>query len=86
MFIHTPIYARSGLTNTFKLMDVNVSMHMNHGQNMVYGLWMVMVIHLILGILMLSCWVFGIPSGKRTKNYGKSQFLMGKLTINGHFQ
>jgi len=26
------------------------------------------------------------PSGKRTKNYGKSQFLMGKLTINGHFQ
>jgi hypothetical protein len=22
-----------------------------------------------------------IPSGKRTKNYGKSPFLMGKLTI-----
>ena len=27
-----------------------------------------------------------IPSGKRTKNHGKSSFLMGKLTINGHFQ
>ena len=24
-----------------------------------------------------------IPSGKHTKNYGKSQFLMGKSTING---
>jgi hypothetical protein len=23
----------------------------------------------------------GVPSGKHTKNYGKSQFLMGKLTI-----
>jgi len=27
-----------------------------------------------------------IPSGKHTKNYGKSPILMGKLTINGHFQ
>ena len=27
-----------------------------------------------------------IPSGKHTKNYGKSPFFMGKLTINGHFQ
>ena len=27
-----------------------------------------------------------IPSGKHTKNYGKSQFLMGKSTINSHFQ
>jgi hypothetical protein len=27
-----------------------------------------------------------IPSGKRLRNYGKSQFLMGKSTINGHFQ
>jgi hypothetical protein len=26
-----------------------------------------------------------IPSGKHTKNYGKSPFLMGKLTINGPF-
>ena len=26
------------------------------------------------------------PSGKHIKNYGKSPFLMGKLTINGHFQ
>jgi hypothetical protein len=23
----------------------------------------------------------GVPSGKHTKNYGKSPFLMGKLTI-----
>ena len=29
---------------------------------------------------------FWIPSGKHTKNCGKSPFLMGKLTINGHFQ
>ena len=27
-----------------------------------------------------------IPSGKHTKNYGKSPFLMGNSTINGHFQ
>jgi len=27
-----------------------------------------------------------IPSGKRLHNYEKSQFLMGKSTINGHFQ
>jgi hypothetical protein len=27
-----------------------------------------------------------VPSGKHTKNYGKSPFLLGKLTINGHFQ
>ena len=27
-----------------------------------------------------------VPSGKHTKNYGKSPFLMGKSTINGHFQ
>ena len=27
-----------------------------------------------------------LPSGKRLHNYGKSQFLMGKLFINGHFQ
>jgi len=26
-----------------------------------------------------------VPSGKHTKNHGKSQFLMGKLTINGPF-
>ena len=28
----------------------------------------------------------GVPSGKLTINYGKSQFLMGKFTINGNFQ
>ena len=27
-----------------------------------------------------------IPSGKRLHSYGKSPFLMGKLTINCHFQ
>ena len=27
-----------------------------------------------------------LPSGKHTKNYGKSPFLMGNSTINGHFQ
>ena len=36
------------------------------------------------------CWIFvgcsWVPSGKRLHNYGKSPFLMGKLTINGHFQ
>ena len=32
----------------------------------------------------LQQWV--IPSGKHTKSYGKSPFLMGKLTIHGHFQ
>ena len=41
-------------------------------------------------------WAFGgllpryisiyLPSGKRTKNYGKSPCFMGKLTINGDFQ
>ena len=28
--------------------------------------------------------IWWLPSGKHTKNYGKSPFLMGKLTINGH--
>jgi hypothetical protein len=28
----------------------------------------------------------GLTSGKRLHNYGKSPFLMGKLTINGNFQ
>ena len=28
----------------------------------------------------------GLPSGKHTTNDGKSPFLMGKSTINGHFQ
>jgi hypothetical protein len=27
-----------------------------------------------------------IPSGKLTYSYGKSPLLMGKSTINGHFQ
>jgi hypothetical protein len=30
--------------------------------------------------------LFPLPSGKHTKNYGKSQCLMGKSTINGNFQ
>ena len=29
---------------------------------------------------------FQIPSGKQPHNYGKSPFLMGKFTINGHVQ
>jgi len=32
---------------------------------------------------MLKSW---LPSGKHTKNYGTSPFLMDKSTINGHFQ
>jgi hypothetical protein len=32
------------------------------------------------------CLINGISSGKHTKNYGKSPFLMGKSTINGHVQ
>jgi len=32
--------------------------------------------------LYISCYI----SGKRSHNYGKSQFFMGKLTINGHVQ
>ena len=28
---------------------------------------------------------FPLPSGKLLHNYGKSPFLMGKLTINGNF-
>ena len=31
-------------------------------------------------------WELDLPSGKHTKSYRKSPFLMGKLTINGHFQ
>jgi len=27
-----------------------------------------------------------VPSGKHTKNYGKSPFLMGTSTINSHFK
>jgi len=30
--------------------------------------------------------IFTVPSGKRLHNYGKSPFLMGKSTINGHFE
>jgi hypothetical protein len=26
-----------------------------------------------------------LPSGKHTKNYGTSPFLMGKPAVNGHF-
>jgi hypothetical protein len=35
----------------------------------------------------LEVWnLLWLPSGKHTKNYGKSPFFMGKSTINGHFQ
>ena len=30
--------------------------------------------------------IYELPSGKHLHNYGKSQFLMGKSTINGNFQ
>jgi hypothetical protein len=30
--------------------------------------------------------VIWVPSGKHTKNYRKSHFLIGKSTVNGHFQ
>jgi len=30
-------------------------------------------------------WNRKLPSGKHTENYGKSQFFMGKFTINGDF-
>jgi len=33
----------------------------------------------------LSSTLDALPSGKHTKNYGKSPFLMGKSTINGPF-
>ena len=36
-------------------------------------------------VALAASWI-GIPSGKHTKNYGKSQFSMGESTINGHFQ
>jgi len=31
------------------------------------------------------CELPGLPSGKLTKNYGKSPFLIGKPSINGQF-
>ena len=38
-------------------------------------------------IMMIKPHIFyGVPSGKLSHNYGKSQFLIGKSTINGHFQ
>jgi low temperature requirement protein LtrA len=37
---------------------------------------------ILVGVLL----VLVLPSGKHTQNYGKSQFSMGKSTINGHFQ
>jgi hypothetical protein len=30
--------------------------------------------------------ILGLPSGKRLHSYGQSPFLMGKPSINGHFQ
>ena len=32
------------------------------------------------------CTIHCLPSGKRLHNYGKSQFVVDKSTINGHFQ
>jgi len=39
-----------------------------------------------LGFRRWDLWLMGIPSGKHTKNYGKSPFFMGKFTINGDSQ
>jgi len=40
-----------------------------------------------LGIAQMVCLFENrVPSGKLLHNYGKSPFLMGQLTINGHFQ
>jgi hypothetical protein len=40
----------------------------------------------VLAEMFTQVWIW-IPSGKHTKNYGKSPFLMGKSTISmGHFQ
>jgi len=33
-----------------------------------------------------ACGQNDVPSGKHTNNYEKSQFSMGKSTIDGHFQ
>ena len=46
---------------------------------MVYT-WFILLLRLEIPV------INGLPSGKHTKNYGKSPFLMGKSTINGHFQ
>jgi hypothetical protein len=52
----------------------------NHPLNMVPKMW-------FIPLLKHGFWgLTGLPSGKHTKNYGKSQFSMGKSTINHHFQ
>ena len=42
--------------------------------------------HFAMGESMPICSIYGIPSGEHTKSYGKSPFLIGKPSINGHFQ
>ena len=39
----------------------------------------------LMGFPMGFPMIHDVPSGKHTKNYGTSPFLMGKLTINGNF-
>ena len=36
-------------------------------------------------LLLIVCFYYKKCGGKRLHNYGKSLFLMGKLTINDHF-
>ena len=49
------------------------------------GLQVVQVVHHRRGVVS-SQGVGRLPSGKPTKNYGKSPVSMGTSTINGHFQ
>ena len=51
--------------------------HWNHGDEQLMKL---------AGAWGPSLYLLAIPSGKHTKNYGKSPFLIGKSTINSHFQ
>ena len=44
---------------------------------------MIITINSILSVLLLF---MSLPSGKHTKNYGKSPFSMDKSTINHHVQ
>ena len=41
---------------------------------------------MMISVLSVTSHCYPLPSGKRLHNYGKSQFLMGKSTINGHVQ
>ena len=46
----------------------------------------VVAVAVLVVVIVIIIIISLLPSGKRLHNYGKSPFLMGKLTINGHFQ